>query len=232
MSLTSKLFNYCERGTDPAFWGEPLNAASNAAFVVASAVAFIAWRRLPASQRGTEELSLIALVLIIGIGSFLFHTFATRWAAIADVVPIGVFMLAYFGYALRRFVGWSPIAVTGGIAAFVAALAGAGRITCGGGACLNGSVGYIPAVIALGLTGGYLLQQRHPAALPLLTAAGIFAVSLVFRTLDRVACPFTLVASNWNLGTHALWHLLNAAVLYLLLSAAVNFANINKTNHI
>ncbi len=43
--------------------------------------------------------------------SFLFHTYATRWASFADVIPIGVFMIANLAYALRRFMGHPWIAV-------------------------------------------------------------------------------------------------------------------------
>jgi hypothetical protein len=36
--------NYCER-TGAGFWAEPLNAISNASFLVAAALAFRLWRR-------------------------------------------------------------------------------------------------------------------------------------------------------------------------------------------
>lgn len=39
MSLGEKLFLYCERAQDPSFWAEPLNAVSNAAFLIAAFVA-------------------------------------------------------------------------------------------------------------------------------------------------------------------------------------------------
>ena len=47
--------------------------------------------------------------------------------------------------------------------------------------------------------------------------AALFAVSLAFRTLDRAVCPV------WPLGTHAVWHLLNAGVLYGLIAVAVRY---------
>ena len=37
-----KVYNYCERGGDPGFWAEPLNAISNGAFVIAGLIA--AWQ--------------------------------------------------------------------------------------------------------------------------------------------------------------------------------------------
>jgi hypothetical protein len=49
-------------------------------------------------------------------------------------------------------------------------------------------------------------------------AAGVFMVSLTARTIDRNVC------SVWPWGTHFVWHVLNAWVLYQL-SRALRFAN-------
>jgi len=53
-----------------AFWSEPINAMTNVAFLI---VAIWAWRRpeLPIMGR-----VLTIILALIGIGSFLFHTFA------------------------------------------------------------------------------------------------------------------------------------------------------------
>jgi hypothetical protein len=232
MSLTEKIFRYCERGADPAFWGEPLNALSNFAFFIGAAVAFAIWRRArPDDCTGLAEPALIGLVVVIGVGSFLFHTFATRWAAIVDVAPIGVFMLAYLGYALRRLLGlgWLPTAV--GLALFVAALQMAGDIQCqrtgllgiaeaSRGPCLNGTLGYLPALLAMAGIGAALQLRHHVAAPYLLAAAGVFLVSMMFRTIDLETCAFTSLGGRVR-GTHALWHLCNALTLTLLLIGAV-----------
>lgn len=229
MAWSDQLFRYCERGADPAFWAEPINAATNLAFIVAAAAA-VCWHAPLKDQWRAPELVLVALVVVIGLGSFLFHTFATAWASLADVGPIGLFMLIYFGYALRRFAGLNWPAVAVGVAAFVAALWLAGEVTCRpsflpvsnglGLACLNGTVGYVPALIAMLGIGGALFWQGHGAAAALLCAGAVFAVSMVFRTLDFEVCTATTV-SGVRIGTHFLWHLLNAVVLYLLLRAAL-----------
>ncbi|MEQ9061543.1 MAG: hypothetical protein RLW61_19210, partial [Gammaproteobacteria bacterium] len=43
--------------------------------------------------------------------------------------------------------------------------------------------------------------------------AGLFVVALTARTADQALCP------AWPWGTHFLWHLCNAAVLGLAISA-------------
>jgi hypothetical protein len=62
--------------------------------------------------------------------------------------------------------------------------------------------------------------RRHPAARYLLGAGSVFFVSMAFRTVDLEICALTHLAGR-ALGTHFLWHLLNATTLYLLLLAAV-----------
>jgi len=228
--VNEKIFNYCERGFDPGFWAEPVNAATNAAFVIAGIAAFHLIRRQPPSQRSVTQLILASLVVLIGIGSFLFHTHATAWAAIADVAPIGVFMLLYFAVAMRSLLclplGWSMALTVG----FAVCLWAAGRVTCGpegvvefagnGGRCLNGSVGYLPALAAMTAIGGMLALKRHPGARSLLTAAAIFAVSLTFRSVDKALCPQTVIVGD-PLGTHFLWHTLNALMLFILIRAVI-----------
>lgn len=62
---------------------------------------------LSALQRGLTHPMLwllIALAGSIGIGSFLFHTIATRWAELADTVPIWSFA-AVFALAAMRWRG-------------------------------------------------------------------------------------------------------------------------------
>ena len=104
MDWTAAVDAYCER-TNESFWAEPLNAWSNLAFFAASVIGLSLW-----SLRGGRDrigLILCLLVAVIGAGSFLFHTFATRWASLADIIPIALFVYIYFALALSRFFGFS-----------------------------------------------------------------------------------------------------------------------------
>lgn len=208
-------FGYCER-IDGSFWAEPLNAVTNGAFLVAALAAFWLWRRQ--GGRDAVTLVLIGLVFAIGIGSFLFHTTPNRWTLLADVVPIQLFAFGYFAFALRRFLGLSGVVTAvGTLAFFVLALglSAAGRAVLPAG--MAGSAGY--AAFLLGLIGMALAMARTPVLCDqrrlLALAAGAFAVSLTMRSIDGALC------GSLPLGTHWLWHLLNASVLYLLLRAAV-----------
>ena len=80
---------------NPDYWAEPLNAMSNLAFLLAAAFAYTDLR-----MRGTERgagsiIVLIGLLIAVGAGSFVFHTYATVWARLADVAPIALFVALY-----------------------------------------------------------------------------------------------------------------------------------------
>lgn len=207
--------SYCER-LAPDFWAEPLNAVTNAAFIVAASYGLVLWRL--AGGRDWPALWLIAVTSIVGTGSFLFHTFANRWSLLADVLPIAVFIYSYFLLALRRYLRLGLIASVLATVFFVAFNMSFDRIWFAllPGVTLNGSVGYIPAALAL-LTVGSLclhLNLRRPGR-ALLFAAGVFTLSLGFRSADNSLC------SSLPIGTHFLWHVLNALVLGILVRAAI-----------
>lgn len=230
VTAAATIFNYCERGRDVSFWAEPTNAISNGAFLIAGCAALALIASRSKLGRGFVEAGFALLVIVIGAGSFLFHTFANERAAIADVAPIGFFMLAYFAYALRRFLHWHWVAVAAGLGAFAAALNFAGSFECAaallpvtaaaGRPCLNGSVAYVPALLAMLGIGARLISKGHPAGRRVLAAGAIFLVSLTARTLDFEVCAATRILGAVR-GTHLLWHLLNAVTLYLLTSAAI-----------
>ncbi len=207
--------HYCER-IDPGFWAEPLNALSNLAFIAAALHAFRLWQREGAKD--WPGLWLIAVAAAVGIGSFLFHTFAQRWSLLADVLPIAAFIYSYFLLAMRRYLRLGLAAGIAATVAFAAFNMAFGRLWLGlfPGLGLNGSVGYLPAALALLAVG--LLCRAAGAGEPgraLLLAAGLFAVSLVFRTIDGASC------STLPVGTHFLWHGLNGLVLGVLMKAAI-----------
>lgn len=238
MSWSTKIFAYCERAGDPAFWAEPFNALSNVAFLVAAFVAGIQLARSGESSRRLMEWLLVMLVFVIGVGSFLFHTYATRWASVADTAPIGIFMIGYLAYALRRYLRAPYWAVALGLGVFLIAMKAAEGIPCqpgllpitlaAGRPCFNGSLGYVPALAALVIIGAAALLSGHRAGRLVLAAGAIFAVSLTLRTIDFEVCGVTSVMGRAR-GTHALWHTLNALLLYLLLLAAIRHGSVRAS---
>jgi hypothetical protein len=206
------VIDYCER-LDHSFWSEPLNAWTNLAFILAAAAAFQLWR-----HKRTSDLPALALILVtvaVGVGSFIFHTVATRGAELLDVIPIAIFIYGYFVLALRRFFGLGAPASVAITILFACGSYVMDSFVHG----LNGSIGYLPALGALIAFAALLAKSNAPAARAqasgLATAALVFAISLFFRTIDREICAL------FPLGAHFLWHMLNAAALWILLRTAI-----------
>lgn len=221
MSWTKTVFAYCERGTDPSVFAEPVNALTNVAFFVAAGLAYRKLTKLPSAARDVDCLIFVVLIGLMGIGSSLFHLFGQRWAFIADVTPILIFVLVYLNYALVRFLDLTPgvslllTAALLGTAPLIALLPGGGLMM------LNGSAGFVPVGMVLATVAWLAHSRGHPAGRNLMLGAGIFVASLLLRTIDRAICDFTNVGGHLT-GTHGLWHVLNAFLLYLLVSTAID----------
>lgn len=209
---------YCER-TGPAFWAEPANAVSNIAFIAAAL-----WAAVTARARGITApvvWLLIAMAGVIGIGSFLFHSFATLWASLTDTLPIWGFVTVFVLTAMRFIGGMAPlrIAVVGSFvimaALFILIFLANDPSPATAPDPLNGSGQYAPALIALIVFGLLAARKRHPASPWIWAATATFLISLTFRTLDRDIC------SSFPQGTHFLWHLLNGLMIGMLLQMLI-----------
>lgn len=208
---------YCERA-GPGLWTEPLNAVTNLAFIAAALLALIALRSQPreAPTRAWDLILLIALVFAIGVGSGLWHTFATRWAELADVLPINLFIAVFLFAFLRRALGVSRWVSLAAVLAFEAISFALPVVLSP--RLLNGSIVYLPAWLLLLGFALELHRRRHPLERVFVAGSVIFSVSLVFRTVDPALCELLPI------GTHFLWHLLNATLLYLLLRGLIDHA--------
>ena len=191
---------YCER-TGPEFWSEPINAVTNAAFLLA---ALVMWRRT--GGRLPLASAMVALLALIGVGSFVFHTFATAWAAMADVTPIALFVLLYVFAANLRFWGWGGWAAGAATLAFLP-YAVIGTAAFGQLRFFEISAFYWPIPLLIAAYGVALLHRAPGTGRGLLIGAGLLSVSLVARSVDEIGC------GAFPFGTHWLWHVLNAAML-------------------
>lgn len=199
MEWTRYVDGYCER-MSPAYWAEPINAVTNLTFIIA---ALIMWRRAV----GVPLARALCVVLgVIGTGSFLFHTHAEVWAALADVIPIFAFILLYLFAVNRAAFDISGLAAFGLTALFfpyAGMMVPAFSLIPG----LGGSAAYAPVPLLIYLYAGFLRQRLPEFARGLAIGATVLVVSLTFRTIDEAVCetiPF---------GTHFMWHILNGVML-------------------
>ncbi|NML73496.1 ceramidase [Rhizobium sp. S-51] len=216
---------YCER-TGPEFWGEPLNSASSLLVVIVSITALVYVLRKRRVAPGI--LALMAMAVAIGIGSFLWHTFATRWAELADVLPIWGFVAVY-GSAMifssvRAPVG-PIVALAFGAVVFLTGVALSMSETHMLGDTVSGSTQYLPALFVVIATGRLLWRERHPSIRLIGLSVALFCLSFVFRSLDMPLCDVV------PMGTHFLWHVTNCLAFAALLTALVRYPGSTAIDH-
>jgi hypothetical protein len=209
---------YCER-LGPGLLAEPFNAVSNGSFLIA---AWAAW----SLARGTGGLSaglrvLVALAASVGIGSGIWHTLATPWAMILDVVPIALFLI-WTLWLYARTVLRMPVPLT------LVSMAGFLWISAdaqGFEAVLNGSLAYAPALIVLLVLGAFHTQRSTAGRYSLILAAGAYAIALVFRVADPGVC------SAFPIGTHFLWHSFTGLTVYLAMRSLIMHRATQVSSH-
>lgn len=201
MDWTQQFDGYCER-TDFSFWAEPLNAWTNALYVIGGV--YMLWR---CRRNGLPITQVLGVTLVlIGIGSFLFHTFATAWASLADVAPIGAFILVYLFAVNRDVIGmkwWVAVLATSLFAPYAAAVVwGANQLP------FFRISNFYWAVPLLLLAYAPVVTRRNPAtARGMVFGAALLSVSIAVRSVDEAWCH------HWPHGTHIGWHFLNSIML-------------------
>lgn len=213
-TLFAPLDIYCER-LAPGLAGEPLNAISNLAFFVAAYLLFDDMRR--AKHYPREIWGLTGLVALIAAGSTLFHTFANRLTSLFDIIPIGIFILSYFSLLLMRLYRFSLKKAAAGTALFLGFTGLLGAAFTALGASIIAA--YVSSMLLLWGFAIDLERRKHAAAREILIAALLFSLSLTLRSLDVLACEALPI------GTHFCWHLLNGAVLYVLVRLLLRHGN-------
>lgn len=201
MDWTREIDAYCER-LSPDYWAEPVNAITNLAFLIA---AFVMWRRVQGQGLALARW-LCGILAAIGIGSFLFHTHAQSWSALADVLPIVLFVLLYI-YAANRDMwqmrrGWAICATVAFFPYAALTVPVFSQI-----AVLGSSAAYAPVPLLILIYAALLWRRMPDTALGLAMGATLLILSILFRSIDLPLC------SGWPLGTHFMWHILNALML-------------------
>ena len=203
---------YCERAYDSSFWAEPINLTTNLAFIIAGIL--IIKNLVSGQQFNFKKLDIIFLSLVlisIGLGSGAYHSMPNKTTLLMDAIPIAIFIHFYIPCFYSRVMGlqiWQSIIILFlfiGFSYFIT--------TSFPPDALNGSVGYIPAYFMLIVMYLLMLIFKKQYAKYLLGAIIIWTLSIAARTFDVKACEIT-----FNAGTHFIWHMLNAVVLYRCLN--------------
>jgi hypothetical protein len=207
---------YCERMSS-AFWAEPVNAITNIFFIIAGILALRLWKN--SAARSWETLVMALLILVVGAGSFTFHTVATRWAGLADVLPIAFFIHFSFGVFLYRVANAGLMASMLGVFAFALYSLNVPKYIPI--EVLNRSGQYVGAITLLFGISAYCYLARIRSAKYFALAFIVFAISLTLRSLDMAVCE------SFPVGIHFMWHVLNSVVMFLVFKGVISYSRIS-----
>jgi hypothetical protein len=214
----------CER-TDRGLWAEPVNLLTSLAVIAVALAAGAGWWK--AERRDSAVAVLIVLVFLIGAGSALFHSFASRWALYADLIPIQIFVGVFFFVAMRRFFGLPlPAAALATIGFILVArlyidwvpwsfMRGYGRLLPVAGRLFAIALTVRLRGMDAAAVGGLVGRPAREAGDLLVAASLAIGAAIVCGASDRIVCAWSPV------GSHPLWHLLVAVALGLLLKATL-----------
>ena len=210
---------YCER--DTAVWfAEPLNTVSGLAFFIS---AWQAWRQLERARlREQWDLHLLAgLIGLVGLASMLWHGSGIGGLHWFDAAAVAAFVLVYWHVFLVRVaqLGWAGLLVgwllTGaGLALFYLLLPSL---------FLGSTLVYAPLLLLLvaGMVMSAGVDRR--LARDLFLASVLFLLAMVVRAADLLLCEWVIV------GTHWLWHLLTAGLLFVLVDGMIRHVRLRET---
>lgn len=196
---------YCERMTS-GLMAEPLNVYSNLAFIIA---AFFAWRFGKKNQLlGGMETIMLVLMVLVAVGSALFHMLANRWSMIADVVPIFMFQFFFifqYGKFVARHDNHPWIKASFMVLVFIGSVVLISMAPINN---LNGSVTYLPALFFLVFFAIYHSRKARKKSFAIWLSVIFFFCALAMRSVDLEVCEFQVS------GTHYVWHIGAALTMY------------------
>ena len=206
MILNKSIDIYCERVTSDIF-AEPINFITNFAFIIVYILLYRRYKKRVFNSKVEQYYSLILifLILFIGFGSLLFHLLGTVLSAIADVVPIMIFIILYLYLSVKFFLNCSQRAAIFSIGIFLIFNT---LLTALG---VEEIASYLLALFSMLLISILTYKKKeYDISLGLLIASFIFTISLSLRQMDLLYC------AHLEIGTHWLWHILNSILLYML----------------
>lgn len=198
---------YCETALQWfSFPAEPVNFFSNSAIVLLGLIALIYASR---HRAGADVWALSTLLVLTGIGSFLWHGFRTPLSLTLDVVP-GLLFLLLFVYAWARRV-WGVRGSALYLGAFFVSTFLLSWLTQLLVPFRGPPLGVV--ITAIGAAGYLIYKIRGRGATALAVMTLVYAlIAFFFRSIDLYTCEYLII------GTHFLWHImLSTAAFYGIL---------------
>lgn len=212
-SVLTYLDSYCERAGDTGAFAEPLNFITNGFFILAAVMAAHALKKHAPGGKQIDLWLLGIFLFAIGIGSGLWHWKPSPTTVLLDVIPITLFMNLYILSALRRLFALGWVRVFGWWGVYVVLTVLGQRYLPP--ELLHGTVMYLPTYAVMVALAVGLYRRNVALGKVFVGITVVWTLSLVARTIDLDIC------ASLSIGTHFIWHTLNAWVLWRLLMLLV-----------
>lgn len=183
---------------------EPVNTISNLAFFVSVYLIFKLIRKNKIKSENLRKLPF--LVILIGLGSTIYHGYNNPYALIADVLPIYFFIL----YSIFLLVGELT---KNKILKFAVPLSLVTLqfivFTSFPAFILDIPTTHIVNLLFILIVFGWSYKTLKRNSFPILLVIASYGLGILFRGFDLPICPLN------NFGTHFLWHIFMALTAYL-----------------
>ena len=211
-------YGICERQA-VGWMQEPLNLLSSFAFMAVAISIYRYYKREDDLARRWiwDVHALTFITFIIGVNSIIFHAFPTPTTELLDTLAIVFFIIIYFWSVLFRIGRCNMFQAT---ICFVAFVGFSHILVHQFPKALNDSIGYLSSMIALIMIAVHLHLKARPSSQYFMLAAIIGVCSLFCRAIDKEVCHVLPV------GSHFIWHTLNATLMFILLKQLVR--NVNR----
>ena len=195
---------YCERVNDN-FFNEPINTISNIFFLIISVFTYKLQKELKVKK---IFYLLPILIVCIGLGSFFFHLKPNTITLYLDVIPIFLFSILFIilfnKYELKISVLNNTLFIFSYILLFIFVTPILSY------EFMNGSEFYFVNYLVLAIYTIILFFKKSQTFKLTFLAFLVFNFSIILRTIDNLVCNI------FSIGTHFLWHIINAYLLFIL----------------
>jgi hypothetical protein len=193
----------CERIHD-GLLNEPFNTLSGICFLIV-----FYFLRKEMQRRNLNAISLkftTSLIVIIGLGSMIFHTTARMWGALMDSIPIAIFAVTYMVMLSKHILGFGKFRTALLMLLFVAVNVVFKHYVS---RAPDGYVSIFPTLFCLVGIAVYMIFSKNPSSAAFSKAVLLSFLAIYFRVIDEQIC------GAFPVGTHFVWHMIMSGVIYI-----------------
>tara|TARA_B100001057_G_C22712865_1_gene896520 strand:- start:269 stop:928 length:660 start_codon:yes stop_codon:yes gene_type:complete len=218
MEIDTQIFAYCERSS-PFIWSEPVNTLSNLFFIFFGFFWFLKGKK----NKDNDVIILSISLISIGICSFLYHLYASLIFGFLDVISIIVFSLMYFLIFNQNFFTLNKFKYFLLCFSFFLYLTIFAYLVSLIEFNINGSEYYFSLIFLLFFYYLIICFKHKDLNIVMLISIIILLFSIFLRSIDKEVCD------NFYIGTHFIWHFLNAISLSGFILVIYKTNKIKKT---